>query len=138
MTHREFRGWLVLIVTLVALTSSGIILWNDPESWKGIILMVIGFIGAELMARRLRFSRQATREEKIAVEKKEEEIRSNIAMWVMVIFVITVFLEVVAVGVGVVLNYTIGGELGTTIIHYAVIIGGIVALLFFASLLFSA
>lgn len=138
MTHREFRGWLVLIVTLVALTSSGIILWNDPESWKGIILLVIGFIGTELLARRRRFARQATREEKLAVENKEKEIRENIAMWVMVIFVITVFLEVVAVGVGLVLNYTIGGELGTTIIHYAVLIGGIVALLFFAALLFSA
>jgi len=138
MTHREFRGWLVLIVTLVALTSSGIILWNEPESWKGILLLVIGFVGTELMARRLRFARRATREEKLAVENKEKEIRENIAMWIMVIFVITVFLEIVAVGVGLVLNYTIGGELGTTIIHYAVIIGGIVSLLFFGALFLNA
>ena len=130
MTHREFRGWLVLFVTLVALTSSGIVLWHDPESWKGMILLVLGFVGTELMVRRLRFARRATREEKLAVENKEKEIRENIAMWLMVVFVITTFLEIVAVGVGLVLNYTIGGELGTTIIHYAVIIGGIVAGLF--------
>ena len=127
-----------MIVTLVALTSSGIILWNEPESWKGILLLVIGFVGTELMARRLRFARRATREEKLAVENKEKEIRENIAMWIMVIFVITVFLEIVAVGVGLVLNYTIGGELGTTIIHYAVIIGGIVSLLFFGALFLNA
>ena len=127
-----------MIVTLVALTSSGIILWHEPESWKGILLLVIGFVGTELMARRLRFSRRATREEKLAVENNERKIRENIAMWLMVLFVITAFLEIVAVGVGLVLNYTIGGELGTTIIHYAAIIGGIVAGLFFLSLFLGA
>ena len=48
------------------------------------------------------------------------------------------FLGVVTVGVGLILNASMGGELGHTIIHYAVIIGGIVAGLWLGFMLFFA
>lgn len=56
----------------------------------------------------------------------------------MVAFCIAAFLEVVAVGVGLILNASIGGELGHTIIHYAVLVGGIFAALWLGFMLFFA
>lgn len=57
-------------------------------------------------------------------------------MWLMVAFVIAAFLEVVAVGL--ILNASMGGELGHTIIQYAVYVGGAVAAVFLGFLLFFA
>ncbi len=59
-------------------------------------------------------------------------------MWLMVAFVVVVFLEVIAVGVGFILNISIGGDLGDAIIHYAVITGGTFAAIFLGFLLFIA
>ena len=89
-------------------------------------------------AKRWQIATKATQAEKDEIEKQDEENRTNIAMWLMVIFVAVAFLEVVAVGVGLILNASMGGELGHTIIHYAVIIGGVVAGLFLGFLLFFA
>lgn len=59
-------------------------------------------------------------------------------MWLAVVFVVAAFLEIVAIGVGLILNASIGGELGHTIIQYAVYAGGIFAALFLGFLLFFA
>ena len=63
---------------------------------------------------------------------------SRWALWLMVAFCVVAFLEVVAVGVGLILNASIGGELGHTIIHYAVLIGGVFAALWLGFMLFFA
>ncbi len=138
MTRRESRGLLVLVITLVALISGGIIAYNNPDSWHGLAMLVIGFVGCYLCYKRRKIATEATVAEKEAIEKQDEESRLNIAMWLMVAFCIAAFLEVVAVGVGLVLNASIGGELGHTIIHYAVIFGGIFAALWLGFMLFFA
>ncbi len=138
MTRRESRGLLVLVITLVALISGGIIAYKNPDSWHGLATLIIGFVGCYLCYKRWKIATEASAAEKEAIEKQDEETRLNIAMWLMVAFCIAVFLEVVAVGVGLVLNASIGGELGHTIIHYAVIIGGIFAALWLGFMLFFA
>lgn len=138
MTRRESRGLLVLVITLVALISGSILAYNNPDSWHGLAMLIIGFIGSYLCYKRWQIATKATQAEKDEIEKQDEENRTNIAMWLMVMFVAVAFLEVVAVGVGLILNASMGGELGHTIIHYAVIIGGIVAGLFLGFLLFFA
>ena len=138
MTRRESRGLLVLIITLVALISGGIIAYKDPDSWHGLALLAIGMVGCYLCYKRWKIATEATEEEKEAIEHQDEQTRINIAMWLMVAFCIAAFLEVVAVGVGLILNASIGGELGHTIIHYAVIIGGIFAALWLGFMLFFA
>lgn len=138
MTRRESRGWLVLVITLIALISGGILAYMKPDSWHGLVLLVIGFIGCYLCYKRWQIATKATPAEKDEIEKQDEEARTNIAMWLMVLFVVVAFLEIVAIGVGLLLNASMGGELGHTIIHYAVIIGGAVAGLFLSFLLFFA
>ncbi len=138
MTRRESRGLLVLVITLVALISGGLLAYMKPDSWHGLALLFIGAIGCYLCYKRWQIATEATPAEKDEIEKQDEENRTSIAMWLMVLFVIVAFLEVVAVGVGLILNASMGGELGHTIIHYAVIIGGIVAGLFLGFLLFFA
>ena len=138
MTRRESRGLLVLIITLVALISGGILAYKNPDSWHGLAMLIIGFVGCYLCYKRWQIATKSTQAEKDEIEKQDEESRTNIAMWLMVLFVIVAFLEVVAVGVGLILNASMGGELGHTIIHYAVIIGGIFAGLFLGFLLFFA
>ena len=138
MTRRESRGLVVLIITLVALISGGIIAYKNPDSWHGLALLAIGMVGCYLCYKRWKIAIEATEEEKEAIEHQDEQTRINIAMWLMVAFCIAAFLEVVAVGVGLILNASIGGELGHTIIHYAVIIGGIFAALWLGFMLFFA
>ena len=138
MTRRESRGLIVLIITLVALISGGIVAYKDPDSWHGLALLVIGFVGCYLCYKRWKIATEATEEEKEVIEKQDEETRTNIAMWLMVAFCVVAFLEVVAVGVGLILNASIGGELGHTIIHYAVLIGGVFAALWLGFMLFFA
>ena len=48
MTRRESRGLLVLVITLIALISGGILAYKDPDSWHGLALLIIGFIGCYL------------------------------------------------------------------------------------------
>lgn len=136
MTRRESRGWLVLIITLIALISGGILAYKNPDSWHGLAMLVIGFVGCYLCYKRWQIATKATPAEKQEIEKQDEENRQNIGMWLMVLFCVAAFLEIVAVGVGLILNASIGGELGHTIIHYAVIVGGIFAGLFLGFLLF--
>jgi hypothetical protein len=138
MTRRESRGLVVLIITLVALISGGIIAYKNPDSWHGLALLAIGMVGCYLCYKRWKIATEATEEEKEAIEHQDEQTRINIAMWLMVAFCIAAFLEVVAVGVGLILNASIGGELGHTIIHYAVIVGGIFAALWLGFMLFFA
>lgn len=138
MTRRESRGLVVFVITLVALISGGIIVYKNPDSWHGLAMLVIGFVGCYLCYKRWKIATEASAAEKEAIEKQDEETRLNIAMWLMVAFCIAAFLEVVAVGVGLVLNASLGGELGHTIIHYAVIIGGIFAALWLGFMLFFA
>ncbi|MBR5175111.1 MAG: hypothetical protein IKW89_04175 [Bacteroidales bacterium] len=138
MTRRESRGLVVLIITLVALISGGIIAYKNPDSWHGLALLAIGMVGCYLCYKRWKIATEATEEEKEAIEHQDEQTRINIAMWLMVAFCIAAFLEVVAVGVGLILNASIGGELGHTIIHYAVIIGGIFAAIWLGFMLFFA
>lgn len=45
MTRRESRGLLVLVITLVALISGSILAVQNPDSWHGLAMLVIGFIG---------------------------------------------------------------------------------------------
>ena len=138
MTRRESRGWLVFLITLIALISGGILAYTQPDSWHGLVLLVIGLIGCYLCYKRWQIATKATQAEKDEIERQDKEQRTTIAMWLMVLFVVVAFLEVVAVGVGLILNASMGGELGHTIIHYAVIIGGIMAGLFLGFLLFFA
>ena len=138
MTRRESRGWLIFLITLIALISGGILAYKTPDSWHGLALLTIGVVGCYLCYKRWQIATKATPAEKDEIEKQDEESRTSIAMWLMVLFVIVAFLEVVAVGVGLILNASMGGELGHTIIQYAVIIGGIVAGLFLGFLLFLA
>lgn len=138
MTRRESRGLLVLVITLVALISGGIIAYKNPDSWHGLVMLVIGFVGCYLCYKRWKIATEATAAEKEALEMQDKETRLNITMWLMVAFCIAAFLEVVAVGVGLILNASIGGELGHTIIHYAVIVGGIFAALWLGFMLFFA
>lgn len=138
MTRRESRGWLIVIITLISLISGGILAYKMPESWHGLALLVIGAIGSYLCYKRWKINQNATDAEKEAIEQQDEDTRTTIAMWLMVAFVIAAFLEVVAVGVGLILNASMGGELGHTIIQYAVYIGGAVAALFLGFLLFFA
>ena len=138
MTRRESRGLVVLVITLVALISGGIIAYKNPDSWHGLAMLVIGFVGCYICYKRWKIATEATAAEKEAIEKQDEEARLSIAMWLMVAFCIAAFLEVVAVGVGLILNASIGGELGHTIIHYSVIIGGIFAALWLGFMLFFA
>ena len=132
MTRRESRGLMVLVVTLAALISGGIIAYKNPDSWHGLAMLVIGFVGCYLCYKRWKIATESTAAVKEAIEKKDEETRLNIAMWLMVAFCIVAFLEVVAIGVDLILNASIGGDLGHTIIHYAVIVGGIFAALWLA------
>ena len=127
-----------MVITLIALISGGILAYKNPDSWHGLAMLVIGFVGCYLCYKRWKIATEATVAEKEAIEKQYEETRTNIAMWLMVAFCIVAFLEVVAVGVGLVLNASIGGELGHTIIHYAVIVGGIFAALWLGFMLFFA
>lgn len=138
MTRRESRGWLVLIITLIALISGSILAVNNPDSWHGLAMLVIGLVGCYLCYKRWKIATEATAAEKEAIEKQDEETRLNIAMWLMVACFIAIFLEIVAIGVGLILNASIGGELGHTIIHYAVIIGGIFAAIWLGFMLFFA
>ncbi len=138
MTRRESRGLVVLVITLVALISGGIIAYKNPDSWHGLAMLVIGFVGCYICYKRWKIATEATAAEKEAIEKQDEEARLSIAMWLMVAFCIAAFLEVVAIGVGLILNASIGGELGHTIIHYSVIIGGIFAALWLGFMLFFA
>lgn len=138
MTRRESRGLVVLVITLVALISGGIIANKNPDSWHGLAMLVIGFVGCYICYKRWKIATEATAAEKEAIEKQDEEARLSIAMWLMVAFCIAAFLEVVAIGVGLILNASIGGELGHTIIHYSVIIGGIFAALWLGFMLFFA
>ena len=138
MTRRESRGWLVFLITLIALISGGILAYTQPDSWHGLVLLVIGLIGCYLCYKRWQIATKATQAEKDEIERQDKEQRTTIAMWLMVLFVVVAFLEVVAVGVGLILNASMGGELGHTIIHYAVISGGIVAGFFLGFLLFFA
>ncbi len=138
MTRREFRGGLVLIITLVALISGGILAYLNPDSWHGLAMLVIGFVGAYLCYKRWQIDKNASAAEKEEIEQQDKEDRTTIAMWLMVLFVVVAFLEIVAVGVGLILNASMGGELGHTIIHYAVIAGGIVAGILLGFLLFFA
>lgn len=138
MTRRESRGLLVFLITLVALVSGGILAYKQPDSWHGLALLVIGLIGCYLCYKRWQIATKATQAEKDEIERQDEKQRTTIAMWLMVLFVVVTFLEVAAIGVGLILNASMGGELGHTIIHYAVIIGGIVAGLFLGFLLFFA
>jgi hypothetical protein len=126
------------VITLVALISGGIIAYKNQDSWHGLALLVIGSIGCYLCYKLWKIATEATPEEKEAIEKQDEVTRLNVAMWLMLAFCIAAFLEVVAVGVGLILNASIGGELGHTIIHYAVIIGGIFAALWLGFMLFFA
>ena len=138
MTRRESRGLLVLIITLVALISGGIIAYKNPDSWHGLALLVIGFVGCYLCYKRWKIATEATDEEKEAIERQDEKTRTTIAMWRLVAFCIIAFLEIVAVGEGLILNASIGGELGHAIIHYAVLIGGIFAAIWLGFMLFFA
>ena len=138
MTRRESRGLLVLIITLVALISGGIIAYKNPDSWHGLALLVIGFVGCYLCYKRGKIATEATDEEKEAIERQDEKTRTTIAMWRLVAFCIIAFLEIVAVGEGLILNASIGGELGHAIIHYAVLIGGIFAAIWLGFMLFFA
>ncbi|MEE3391668.1 MAG: hypothetical protein VZR28_10875 [Candidatus Cryptobacteroides sp.] len=138
MTRRESRGLVVLIITLVALISGGITAYKDPDSRHGLALLAIGMVGCYLCYKRWKIATEATEEEKMAIEHHDEQARTNMAMWLMVAFCIAAFLEVVAVGVGLILNASIGGELGHTIIHYAVLVGGIFAALWLGFMLFFA
>ena len=138
MTRRESRGLLVFLITLVALVSGGILAYKQPDSWHGLALLVIGLIGCYLCYKRWQIATKATQADKDEIERQDEKQRTTIAMWLMVLFVVVAFLEVAAIGVGLILNASMGGELGHTIIHYAVIIGGIVAGLFLGFLLFFA
>ena len=138
MTRRESRGLLVLVITLIALISGGILAYKNPDSWHGLAMLIIGFVGCYLCYKRWKIATEATAAEKEAVEKEDEEARLNIAMWLMVAFCIAAFLAVVVIGVGLILNASIGGELGHTIIHYAVIISGIFAMLWLGFMLFFA
>lgn len=136
MTRRESRGLMVLVVTLAALISGGIIAYKNPDSWHGLAMLVIGCVGCYLCYKRWKIATEATAAMKEAIEKKDEETRLNIAMCLMVAFCIVAFLEVVAIGVDLILNASIGGDLGHTIIHYAVIVGGIFAALWLGFMLF--
>ena len=136
MARRESRGLMVLVVTLAALISGGIIAYKNPDSWHGLAMLIIGFVGCYLCYKRWKIATEATAAVKEAIEKKDEETRLNIAMWLMVAFCIVAFLEVVAIGVDLILNASIGGDLGHTIIHYAVIVGGIFAALWLGFMLF--
>ena len=138
MTRRESRGIMVLVVALVALISGGIIAYKNPDSWHGLAMLGIGFVGCYLCYKRWKIATEATAAEKDAIENHDEESRLNIAMWLMVAFCIVAFLEVVAIGVGLILNASIGGNLGHMIIHYAVIVGGIFAALWLGFMLFFA
>jgi len=138
MTRRESRGLLVLIITLIALISGGILAYKNPDSWQSLALLVIGVAGCYLCYRRWQIAMKASEAEKEEIERRDEEARRKIGMWLLVLFCAVFFLEVVAVGVGLVLNASMGGELGHIIIHYAVIIGGIVAGIFLGFLLFFA
>lgn len=138
MTRRESRGWLVLILTLIALISGGILAYMKPDSWHGLVLLIIGFVGCYLCYKRWQIATKASAAEKEEIERQDEEHRLNIAMWLMVLFVVVAFLEIVAIGVGLILNASMGGELGHTIIRIAIYVGGAVAALFLGFLLFFA
>lgn len=138
MTRRESRGLLVFVVTLVALISGGILAVKNPDSWHGLAMLAIGFVGCWLCYKRWKIATDATPEQKAQIEKQDEDSRTTIAMWLAVLFVVAAFLEVVAIGVGLILNASIGGELGHTIIQYAMYAGGIFAALFLGFLLFFA
>lgn len=60
MTRREFRGGLVLIITLVALISGGILAYLNPDSWHGLAMLVIGFVGAYLCYKRWQIDKNAS------------------------------------------------------------------------------
>ena len=138
MTRRESRGLLILIITLISLISGSILAVKQPDSWSGLAFLVIGFIGCWLCYKRWKIATEATPEQKEQIERADEEERTTIAMWLMIAFVVAAFLEIVAVGVGLILNASMGGELGHTIIQYAVYIGGAVAAVFLGFLLFFA
>lgn len=138
MTRRESRGWLIFLLTLIALISGGIIAYKQPESWRGLALLALGFVGCYLCYKRCQIATKATEEEKEALEQQDKEARSTIGMWLTVLFVVALFLVIVAVGVGLILNLSIGGELGHTIIQIAVIAGGGFAALWLGFLLFFA
>ena len=130
LTRRESRGILILFITIIALIAGGIITYISPGSWQGLALLGLGIVGCALCINRFRILLHATSKEKEAIEKKDKEVRDNIGLWLFIIFIIFICLELIAVAVGLILNATIGGELGYTIVRYALIIGGIPAGLF--------
>lgn len=138
MTRFESRGLLVLINTLIAIISGSILVIKQPDSWQGLALLVAGFVTGWFSYRHLKFNRQATPEEKAIIEKQEEKTRTKITIWLMAFYIIVAILAVIAVGVGLILNASMGGELGHTIIRYAVYIGAGTATLFLGSLVFFA
>ena len=138
MTRFESRGLLVLINTLIAIISGSILVIKQPDSWQGLTLLVAGFVTGWFSYRHLKFNKQATPEEKAIIEKQEEKTRTKITIWLMAFYIIVAILAVIAVGVGLILNASMGGELGHTIIRYAVYIGAGTATLFLGFLVFFA
>lgn len=138
MTRFELRGLLVLIITLIAIISGSILVVKQPDSWQGLALLVGGFVTGWFSYRHLKFNRQAMPEEKAIIEKQEEKTRTKITIWLMAFYLIVAILAVIAVGVGLILNASMGGELGHTIIRYAVYIGAGTATLFLGFLVFFA
>lgn len=136
MTRRESRGWFIFLLTLITLISGGIIAYKQPESWHGLALLALGIVGCYLCYKRWQIATTTTDEEKDVLEEQEKETRTKIGMWLMLLFVVAAFLEVVAVGVGLILYLSLGGELGHTIIQVAVIAGGVFAALFLGALFF--
>lgn len=136
MTRRESRGLWVFGITLISLISGIIIAFINPSSWHWFALITIGVIGSYLCYIRWKLYTNSTPEERMATEEQDEETRQNIGVVILVAWVIVIFLSLLAIGVGIVLNLSIGGELGHTIIHYALIVAGIFAALFLGYLLF--
>ena len=138
MTRRESRGCLIFTITIISLITGVILTIAQSHSWHGPVLLLTGIVGSYLCYKRWQIFSKATNEEKKEIERQDEDTRSSITAILIVLFVIVAFLEVVAVCVGFILNISIGGELGNAIIHYAVIVGGVVAAIFLGFLLFFA
>ena len=138
MTRLESRGILVHIVTLVALISGSFLTIRQPDSWRGLVLLVIGFYGCWLCYKRWKIATEATPEQKEQIERQDKESRTKLGMWLLILFVVAAFLEIIALVTGLILNANMGGELGYTIIRYAVYIGGVIAAVFLGFLMFFA
>ena len=73
MTRRESRGLLVLVITLVALISGGVLAYKNPDSWHGLALLIIGVVGCYLCYKRWQIATKATPAEKEEIEKQDKE-----------------------------------------------------------------